>query len=184
MSRTHAIRKKRDAKLTILVPESTLDDLRALKEVTMQSTGDLINNLIEVELQKQSIAVSEGRRLLREKKERANRIKSGLATEDEPFMDARKDPNQLAREHVNKILERVERDSCSPRRFAITGLQKAAGLPLTGEGEIEARKLTAMVLEDLKRESRIISWEIMPRIEDGWEWAFFQLPRKSRRGKK
>lgn len=179
MTRT---KKRRDAKLTCLVPQSALEDLHALKEVTMQSTGDLINNLIEIELQKQSIAVSEGRRLLKEKEERANRIRSGHVVEHQPAVAIRKDPVQLARDHVDKVLEKVEKDSCAPRRFAITGLQKAAGLPLTGEGKIEARKLTAMVLEDLKRESRIVSWEIMPRIEDGWEWAFFQLPRKSRRG--
>lgn len=69
-------RGPRNAKLTILVPQSLLDDLRALREATIQSTGDLLNNLIEAELNRQSAALAEGRELLRAKEERAGRTKA------------------------------------------------------------------------------------------------------------
>lgn len=57
--------KPRNAKLTVLVPQSVLDDLRALRTATFQSTGDLINQLIESELDRQQATVKEGYELLK-----------------------------------------------------------------------------------------------------------------------
>lgn len=87
----------------------------------------------------------------------------------------------IAREHVDKVLERLDRNRCSPRQFSIYGLQKAIGIPLTAEGIIKTRELAEKVLQDLKEEGRIISFEIRPRFVDGPEWAFFTIPKKPKK---
>ncbi len=66
-------RGPRNVRLTILVPQSTMDDLRALRESTFQSTGDLLNNLIEAELIKQSDAVKDGYTIIKMKESRRAR---------------------------------------------------------------------------------------------------------------
>lgn len=76
---TASERGPRNAKLTLLVPQSLLDDLRALREATLQSTGDLVNRLIEAELERQADALEEGRELVRAKEERAERAKAKSA---------------------------------------------------------------------------------------------------------
>lgn len=67
---------RRDAKLIVLVPQGVLDDLRVLREVTCQSTGDLVNRLIEEELRKQSDVITEGREVLKAHDELLERIRS------------------------------------------------------------------------------------------------------------
>lgn len=66
----------RNVRLTILVPQSVMDDLRALRESTFQSTGDLLNNLIEAELVKQADAVKEGYEFLKLQESREARAKA------------------------------------------------------------------------------------------------------------
>lgn len=65
----------RNTKLTILIPAEVMEDLKALRLSTCQSTGDLINRLIESELSKESAYVKEGRVLLAQEKERQERAK-------------------------------------------------------------------------------------------------------------
>lgn len=73
-------RGPRNAKLTVLVPSEVLDDLRVLREVTRQSTGDLVNRLVEAELRKQSDLIREAREMLRARDEWLERIQSGSRT--------------------------------------------------------------------------------------------------------
>ncbi len=85
----------RNVRLTVLVPQSVMNDLRALRESTFQSTGDLVNNLIEKELARQADAVKEGYEFLklqesREAKARARanpkptEASPGSASEESP----------------------------------------------------------------------------------------------------
>lgn len=67
-------RGPRNVRLTILVPQSTMDDLRALRESTFQSTGDLLNNLIEAELIEQSDAVKDGYAILKIRESRKAKV--------------------------------------------------------------------------------------------------------------
>lgn len=64
-------RGPRDTKLTVLVPHSLLDDLRKLRETTGQSTGDLVNCLLENELSKQAAAIERGQAFLEAKEDTA-----------------------------------------------------------------------------------------------------------------
>lgn len=73
MQRTLSKQGARDTKLTVLIPTSVMEDLKALRTATFQSTGDLVNKLIERELENNAEAVKEGRRLLIEEKERKER---------------------------------------------------------------------------------------------------------------
>ena len=59
--------------MTVLVPASMVDDLKALRMATFQSTGDLVNRLIEAELEARAEAVREGRELLASEGERKAR---------------------------------------------------------------------------------------------------------------
>ena len=43
-------RGPRSKTLTVLIPEEVMEDLKALRVASFQSTGDLINELIEAEL--------------------------------------------------------------------------------------------------------------------------------------
>jgi len=53
----------RSEKITILIPKSLKDDLHALRLATMQSTGDLINELLEAHLASCPRDLADGRRL-------------------------------------------------------------------------------------------------------------------------
>ena len=66
-------RGPRDAKLTVLIPTPLLDDLRALREATGQSTGDLVNRLLEAELSRRTDDLKAGREILRIKAARQGR---------------------------------------------------------------------------------------------------------------
>lgn len=66
----------RNVRLTVLVPQSVMNDLRALRESTFQSTGDLLNNLIEAELVKQADAVKEGYEFLKLQESREARARA------------------------------------------------------------------------------------------------------------
>ena len=54
----------RSEKITILMPKSLVEDLRALRLVTGQSTGDLVNQLLEAHLEKAQADVEAGRAML------------------------------------------------------------------------------------------------------------------------
>lgn len=73
MTQTLSKRGPRDTKLTVLVPASMIDDLKALRMASFQSTGDLVNRLIEAELEARAEAVAEGRALLAEERDRKAR---------------------------------------------------------------------------------------------------------------
>ena len=73
MPQTLSKRGPRDTKLTVLVPASMVDDLKALRMATFQSTGDLVNELIESALAANPEAVAEGRALLAEEHDRKAR---------------------------------------------------------------------------------------------------------------
>ena len=62
----------RSEKITVLMPKSLVEDLRALRLVTGQSTGDLINQLLEAHLEQAQADVEAGRAMLqiREKAQR------------------------------------------------------------------------------------------------------------------
>lgn len=66
----------RNVRLTILVPQSVMDDLRALREATSQSTGDLLNGLIEQELIRQADTVKDGYEFMRLKESLEAKSKS------------------------------------------------------------------------------------------------------------
>lgn len=87
----------------------------------------------------------------------------------------------LALGYVQKILNRLDRNRCSPRQFSLHGIQRAANIPLTAEGALEARELATKVLEDLQKEGRIVTFRIGPKFDGGPEWAFFTLPRRSKK---
>lgn len=53
----------RSYKLTILIPDALRDDLHALRLATMQSTGDLINKLLEAHIEANPRDLADGRRL-------------------------------------------------------------------------------------------------------------------------
>ena len=63
-------RGPRNAKLTVLIPTPLLDDLRALRESTGQSTGDLVNRLLEAEISRRTDDLEAGREILRIKESR------------------------------------------------------------------------------------------------------------------
>ena len=67
---TLSTRGPRDTKLTILVPASMIDDLRALRASSFQSTGDLVNRLLEAELEARASEVAEGREVLAKESQR------------------------------------------------------------------------------------------------------------------
>lgn len=73
MQKTLSKQGARDTKLTVLIPKTVMDDLKALRMATFQSTGDLVNQLIEEKLESNLEAVKEGRRLLIEEQERQSR---------------------------------------------------------------------------------------------------------------
>ena len=69
-------RGPRNAKLTVLVPAAVLEDLRVLRELTSQSTGDLVNRLIEAELERQADLLEAGRELLKARDELLERARA------------------------------------------------------------------------------------------------------------
>ena len=76
MQKTLSKQGVRDTKLTVLIPSAVMEDLRALRMATFQSTGDLVNRLIEAEIEANSEAVREGRELLDREHERQARAKA------------------------------------------------------------------------------------------------------------
>ncbi len=79
-------RGARNTKLTVQIPAGLNEDLKALRMSTCQSTGDLVNRLLEQVVEAQADAVREGRRLLereQERQERAKRNAVGLKVETE-----------------------------------------------------------------------------------------------------
>lgn len=68
-------------KLTILIPYDLRDDLHALRLATMQSTGDLINELLEAHLASCPRDLADGRRLMEAE---AARIKAREARKASP----------------------------------------------------------------------------------------------------
>lgn len=83
MTKGKSSRGTRNAKLTVLVPQGVIEDLRALRTATFQSTGDLINQLIEAELSRQQEAIKEGYEFLKIQETREARAKErrGIAKE-------------------------------------------------------------------------------------------------------
>lgn len=77
----------RSEKITILMPKSLVDDLRALRLVTGQSTGDLVNELLEAHLEKAQAEVEAGRAMLRIR-EQAQRRGEASDADDDPKPDA------------------------------------------------------------------------------------------------
>lgn len=70
----------RSEKITILMPKSLVEDLRALRLVTGQSTGDLVNQLLEAHLEGAHADVEAGRAMLqiREKRKGGDAASSGV----------------------------------------------------------------------------------------------------------
>ena len=66
-------RGPRNTKLTVLIPSSLLEDLRALREATGQSTGDLVNKLLEAEIARRADDLNDGREIMRIKAARQGR---------------------------------------------------------------------------------------------------------------
>lgn len=89
--------KPRNAKLTILVPKSILEDLKALRTATFQSTGDLINHLIESELKRQHLAVKEGHELLKIQEARKEKAMSRT----ESAKDIQSNPDEAESEAIH-----------------------------------------------------------------------------------
>lgn len=73
----------RSEKITILMPKSLVEDLRALRLVTGQSTGDLVNQLLEAHLEKAQADVEAGRAML-QIKARAQRKGAASSGEASP----------------------------------------------------------------------------------------------------
>ena len=88
MTQTLSKRGPRDTKRTVLVPASMIDDLRALRASTFQSTGDLVNELLEIALAAHPDAVAEGRELLAAERDRKARALSRAMAAPAPEDDA------------------------------------------------------------------------------------------------
>ena len=71
-------RGPRNTKLTVLIPAGLLEDLKALRMATCQSTGDLVNELLEAELRKEADAVAEGKGLIARETERQQKAKARM----------------------------------------------------------------------------------------------------------
>ncbi len=111
-------RGPRDTKLTILIPTTLSEDLRALREATGQSTGDLINRLLEAEISRRTDDLKDGREILRIKAAR-----QGRAT-DSNERSSRK-PSERAPEDSRNAAAELPR---KPRRREIP-----SGLTITPE---------------------------------------------------
>lgn len=72
-NRISSDRGSRNTKLTVLIPSSLSDDLRALREASGQSTGDLVNRLLEAEIARRTDDLKDGREILRIKAARQGR---------------------------------------------------------------------------------------------------------------
>lgn len=74
----------RSAKLTVLIKQSTQDDLKALRAATFESTGDLVNRLLARELSEQADLVAEGREIIRQDEARRQRIIARAEPKERP----------------------------------------------------------------------------------------------------
>lgn len=66
VQKTKSPQGARDTKLTILIPRAVYDNLTALRAATGQSTGDLINQLLDSALPQFSDQIMAGREILQE----------------------------------------------------------------------------------------------------------------------
>lgn len=103
MQRTLSKQGARRTKLTVLIPDAVMDDLRALRMYTCQSTGDLINQLIEREIESNPDAIREGRKLLaieqdRQKQAMARREAARSPPSPEPIEEEQPESSEGAPE--------------------------------------------------------------------------------------
>lgn len=74
----------RSAKLTVLITQSTQDNLKALRAATFESTGDLVNRLLARELSEQADLVAEGQEIIRQDEARRQRIIARATPKERP----------------------------------------------------------------------------------------------------
>ena len=84
MTALHHHPGRRDKKVTILMPKSLAEDLRALRMVTGQSTGDLVNQLLESHVEQVRADVEAGRAMLRIRESRQRAGAAGIGAEAQP----------------------------------------------------------------------------------------------------
>lgn len=163
-------RGARNTKLTVQIPAGLNEDLKALRESTFQSTGDLVNTLLEQVVEAQADAVREGRRLLeieQERKEKAKRNAVGLKVETEaPDRGKRRkesessipSPTRERSETVSEAPDRPEREQSTESR------QETATRPRFTESDIIAWSMeSGSVTTQRKRRSegrKFLDWLI------------------------
>lgn len=126
----------RNAKLTILVPQNVLDDLKALRTATLQSTGDLVNKLIEAELEKQQDLVKEGHEFL--KKQELLKDKARERREPKPRED-------LLRPSEDEIKTRDGSAAADPRKATPTASDIDIWSAQASNKEEESRRKSDLV---------------------------------------
>ena len=150
---------KRAAKVTFLLPESLNEDLRALRMVTGQSTGDLINQLIEAHVEGCREDVEAGRRMLAIREERAGRRR-----EDPPAVAEVPIPGDADVESWTA----TEKMKSKARTAATLYLAwcKENGKPFMDQGSVDAYNVEVLLKENAedtandkrRRIQRFIAW--------------------------
>ncbi len=74
----------RSSKLTVLITQSTQDNLKALRAATFESTGDLVNRLLARELSDKADLVAEGQEIIRQEEARRQRIIARAEPKERP----------------------------------------------------------------------------------------------------
>lgn len=83
----------------------------------------------------------------------------------------------LAEGYISSFVKLIESDRGYPRRFALSTVQRVAGLPATSEGMRIARDMTVSILDRMVSSGIIEGYQIKPKKENSPEWAFVKLGR-------
>ena len=92
MTALHRHPGRREEKITILMPKSLAEDLRALRLVTGQSTGDLVNQLLESHVEQARADVEAGRAMLRIRESRQRAGAAGIGADAQPEPEPEPEP--------------------------------------------------------------------------------------------